>query len=429
MDDVGHTVADVIVVGGGVVGLLTAYFLASDGTSVTLLEKADLGGEQSSRNWGYIRQQGRDDPEIPMMVQANAFWAGFEDRFETRIGWQQRGNLRLIAAEKDLPWYRDWAAKGNANGIPAELLGQDGIGRLLPGARGSWIGAMYTASDGQADPAVATAAIAEAAAREGARIHPHTTVTKVLTARGRVVGAATPHAVVSAPAVVVATGAWTRKILSPLGINLPLQWIRSTVAETVPVKEFPDIPAVWSPGVAFRKTDRGTILFAASGRADVDVMPSALNNVRTFLPTLTHNLRTFQLGVGRAAVLDARNMLFRSQRFHGWEPKPNARSVSKSYAELVKIYPGISDFPVGRTWAGYIDGTPDNLPVISTVPGIDGLVVGAGFSGHGFGFSPASAAALRDLTTTGTSQEHDLSAFRIGRFSEPGFRAALSVAH
>lgn len=429
MTDHDRRTADVVIIGGGIVGCLTAWSLAKDGVSVILLEKGEIGGEQSSRNWGYIRQQARAAAEIPLMVQANRSWTDFEDLFGAPIGWRQRGNLRLIARQSEMSWYEDWAVLGRKHGVPTELLSSDEISRLLPGAQGRWIGAMFTATDGQVDPAAATRAARGAAERVGARVYPHIQATEILVANGRVVGVGTPHAVISTSTVIAATGVWTRRLLSPLGINLPLQWVRSTVAETAAVPDFPDIPAVWSPGVAFRKTDAGTILFASSGHADVDAMPSALNNMRSFLPALTHNLRAFQLKAGRPAIRDTRNMLMRDYRFHGWEPKANSRAVRKARSALADIYPATGVIPTGRQWAGYIDGTPDNLPVLSLVDSVEGLVVGAGFSGHGFGLAPSSASVLRDLALRRKCEDFDISAFDLGRFSDPEFEPIVSVAH
>lgn len=422
------TAADAVVVGGGVVGAFTALELAKRGLRPLLLEKGTIGCEQSSRNWGYIRQQGRDDPEIPLMVEAHGAWAAFEETHGRPIGWAERGNLRLVADSGDLDWYRDWAVKGNANGVPARLLDDGDLASVLPRAQGRWAGAMFTPNDGQAEPGLATQAVAAAAVDQGAVLRTGVTVDSILVSDGRVIGVATPAGVVSTPRVIVCGGIWTRRLLAPLGLNLPMQWVRLTVAETAPTTDFPDIPAVWSPAVAFRKTAHGTILFAASQRADVDATLSALNNVRTFLPTLSHNLRTFQVSINRAAWLDARTHLDSAQRYRHWDPRPNPKSVRLGYEALLRIYPELSAIPVARSWGGYIDGTPDNLPVLSTVPQLQGLTIGAGFSGHGFGLSPASGRVLADLAETGTSTS-DIAAFDFARFALPSFRAARKVAH
>lgn len=423
------TTADVVIIGGGVVGAFTALELTRRGLRPLLVEKGSIGGEQSSRNWGYIRQQGRDDPEIPLMVEAHNTWASFESDHGVDIGWAERGNLRLLARDADLDWYRNWAVKGNAHGVPARMLDASEVTGLLPRSTGQWAGAMFTPNDGQADPGRATRAVAAVAASAGTTIRTETTAEAIEVADGKVVGVRTSRGTVATPRVVVAGGIWSRRLLRPLGLNLPMQWVRLTVSETGPVPGFPDIPAVWSHDVAFRKTDRGTVLFAASQRADVDVMLSAANNIGAFSPTLAKNLRTFQVRVARAAWFDARSRFDRRHRYSGWEPRPNAHSVEIGRTALARIYPELAEVPVARSWGGYIDGTPDNLPVLSTVDDLEGLVIGAGFSGHGFGLSPASGGVLADLAIEGTSPRHDVSAFRFARFASGEFRRATTVAH
>lgn len=421
--------ADAVVIGGGITGCATALALARRGLHPVVLEKSAIGAEQSSRNWGFVRQQGRDEAEIPLMVDANAVWAALEEESGRDIGWRQRGNLQLVRTADALPRYEDWVRRGRAHGVPARMLQPSEIKELLPGAQGRWVGAMYTPNDGQAEPTLATLAIRDLACRAGAFFHTGVTVTSVLVRKGRVVGVTTPSQMIATPVVIVAAGVWTRRILTPLGVDLPLQWVRSTVAETAPVEGLPDIPAVWDANVAFRKTTGGGVVFAASGKTDIDAMVSAINNLGSFTPLLVRNLKTFGVHVGSPAVRDLTTHLGRRHRFDGWEPPVNRRNVRRSYVALTSIYPQVAEAPVVRTWAGYIDGTPDNLPVLSTVPRITGLVVGAGFSGHGFGLAPASGHLLAELAVDGTSARHDVKAFALDRFADPTYRPSITIVH
>lgn len=421
-------VSDVVIIGGGIVGSFTALELARRDRQPVVLEKGQIGGEQSSRNWGYIRQAAREDPEIPLMMEANRVWSNLENEVGVSIDWAQRGNLRLLAADSDLEWYQNWTAKGNKLGIPTRMLAPDEIADVLPGVHGTWAGAMYTPNDGQADPARASTAVAGAARAAGARVLPGVTAQAILVRAGRVVGVATPHATIATETVVVCGGVWSRRLLRPLGLDLPLQWVRSTVAETAPVPGLPDIPAVWSPRVSFRKTGNGTVVFAASGRAELDLTISAFNNASYFLPTLMHNLPMFHPRLNRAVLLDLRNHISAKNRYTGWEPNPDRASVRRSHTALGVVYPELKASAISRSWAGYIDGTPDNLPVLSLVSGIEGLVVGAGFSGHGFGLSPASGQVLADLVATSECSRYDVSAFRYDRFGSGKFRRAKRVA-
>lgn len=421
--------ADAVVVGGGITGCATALALARRGLRPVVLEKSAVGAEQSSRNWGFVRQQGRDETEIPLMVDANAVWATLEQESGRDIGWRQRGNLQLVRTADAPPRYEDWVRRGREHGVPARMLQPSEIEELIPGAQGRWVGAMYTPNDGQADPTLATLAMRDLARRAGASFHTGVTATSVLLRQRRVVGVATPSRIVATPVVIVAAGVWTRRILAPLGVDLPLQWVRSTVAETAPVEGLPDIPAVWDAHVSFRKTTVGSVVFAASGKTDIDAMVSAINNLNSFTPLLMRNLKTFRIQVGSPAVHDLATHLARQHRFDGWEPPVNRRNVRRSYAALTNIYPQVAEAPVARAWAGYIDGTPDNLPVLSTVPDITGLVVGAGFSGHGFGLAPASGRVLAELAVDGTCTTHDVTAFALHRFADRTYKPSTTIVH
>ncbi|HYY73644.1 MAG TPA: FAD-dependent oxidoreductase, partial [Solirubrobacterales bacterium] len=113
---------DVAIIGGGIVGLACAYALARRGASVSLFEKGRLGGEQSSRNWGFVRQQGRDPVEIPLMAESNRLWRQLETELEADIEWEQQGNLALAATEADLSRYEEAAALCRQFGIKTNLL-------------------------------------------------------------------------------------------------------------------------------------------------------------------------------------------------------------------------------------------------------------------------------------------------------------------
>ena len=232
---------------------------------------------------------------------------------------------------------------------------------------------------------------------------------------------ATDQGVISTETVIVAAGVWSRRLLKPLGENLPMQWIRATVAETAPVPGFDEIPAVWDAKVAFRKTEAGGLIFAASGRTDVDLTFSSLNNLKLFAPTLLKNLKSFHVHVGKPLWRDAAGRLTNA------DARPNRKTVRRSFADLKAMFPVLKDATIARSWAAYIDGTPDNLPVLSRVPSVDGLVVGAGFSGHGFGLAPASGSILADLATAGHCDDYDITPFRYSRFAEPGYRFELSM--
>lgn len=419
---------DVIVVGGGIVGVTTALELARRGASVTLLEKGPIASEQSGRNWGFIRRQGRDPAEIGLAARANERYAALEDELGEPVGWVRGGNLRVAPDEAKLAQYRSWFEEVDAGRtLGTRLVTGVEIRELVPGMRQEWLGGMHTPLDGHADPDQVTKAIGRAAERAGARIETGVTVTDLETVGDRVTGVRAREGVRPAGVVIVATGIWTPRLVRPVGIPLPIRWVRGTVALTAPLPPVTEL-AVWTPDVAFRQRRDGRVVLGTSGASDFDLTLEALRDVRAFLPNYLANWRLFRFHLGWMFFDDLRRRLPLLR--HGaipfdWprasDPPPNPAKVSRSRAAFASLFPDLPKPLVERSWPGYIDATPDGLPAIGPAEAVDGLYLAAGFSGHGFGLGPAVGEAMAELVTTGRSTV-DLTALRPGRFAERGMR-------
>lgn len=213
--------ADVVVIGAGIVGCASAYYLARRGLRVTLLEQGDTIGEQSRKNWGFVRQQGRDPDEVPLMIAANRIWREMEDELEADIEWTQGGNLALAATEDRLALFEQWLDVARDHELDTRLLTHREIADILPGVEGAWLGGLYTPSDGHADPGKTTDALLHAAERHGTRLHANCAVQRLLTQGRNVCGVSTPRGEIRAAHVVCAAGAWSSRLVKPLGISLP----------------------------------------------------------------------------------------------------------------------------------------------------------------------------------------------------------------
>ena len=406
---------DVVIVGGGIVGVSSAYELSKGGLRVTLLEKGTVAGEQSGRNWGFIRQQGRAPEELPLMIQANRIWARMEGELDADIEWTQGGNLRLADDEATASRYEAWARVGDEHGLGTRVLGMKEIADLLPGIRHSWTAGIFTPSDGHVNPLKATRALADAAVQKGAVVLEGCHVNRLESAAGRITGVTTDRGEVRAPVVVLAAGAWSSRLASAIGVSIPQRLVRSTVALTEPVAPVTRA-GVWSKLLAFKQTIRGELLIAAGGSGDVDLRVDSFRNVRLFLPAflknreylrVNPNVRIFAAsfrpdGNGASAAL---------------EPRPNQKDVTSSLRTLQEYFPGLGPFRLSKAWAGNIDGTPDALPVVDALATPRGLVIATGMSGHGFGIGPAIGLAVADLVTRGAS-DFDLRPMRLARFSD-----------
>src|SRR5712691_4657765 len=223
---------DVVVVGAGIVGCATAYYLARRGVRVAVVERASVAGEQSRKNWGFVRQQGRDPLEVPLVMEANRIWRGLERELGADIEWIQGGNLALAADEARMARFEAWLPIAREFGLETRLLRGRDLGAVAPGLVGPWVGGMHTPGDGHADPEKATDAFARAAQAHGAAIHFDCAVQGVTTNAGAVSGVVTERGEIRASTIVCAAGAWSSRLARTLGLDLPQRWVRGTVART-----------------------------------------------------------------------------------------------------------------------------------------------------------------------------------------------------
>ena len=160
--------ADVVIVGGGIIGLTTALFLVRRGLSVVACEKGQFVGEQSSRNWGWVRRMGRDPRELPLIVEAMRIWEGMDELVGVDVGFRRTGILYLCDNDEDVAHHENWLKRAGDHCFNSRMIRGAELSALLPGAARNWHAALYTASDARAEPQKAAAAIGRAAAAAGA---------------------------------------------------------------------------------------------------------------------------------------------------------------------------------------------------------------------------------------------------------------------
>src|SRR5712691_2133930 len=194
-DEVLPARADVVIVGGGIIGTSTALFLAQKGISTVLCEKGHIAGEQSSRNWGWCRKMGRDPRELPLIIESLRLWQGMNELLEAELEHARQYQL------------------------DTRIISRGEAAELMPGLTGNWTGALYTASDGKAEPQRAAPAIAEAARRQGAAVLTQCAVRGIETAGGRISAVVTERGPIACGSVVLAGGAWSRLFCGNLGIE------------------------------------------------------------------------------------------------------------------------------------------------------------------------------------------------------------------
>jgi glycine/D-amino acid oxidase-like deaminating enzyme len=415
--------ADVVVVGAGIVGGAAAYYLARRGVRVVVVERGSVPGEQSRKNWGFVRQQGRDPIEMPLVMEANRLWRGLERELGADIEWVQGGNLALAGDAERMARFERWLPVAREFGLETRLLRPRELEAVVPGLAGAWVGGMHTPGDGHADPEKATDAFARAAAAHGASLRLGCALQAVTTRAGAVAGVVTEQGEIRTPTVVCAAGAWSTRLARTLGLDLPQRWVRGTVARTTTAPRVTTC-AVWAPDVAFRQRRDGSVTIAAGGALDHDVTLDSLRQLRFFLPNYWKNKALFRFHVGRpllASLAAARPGSPARRRPLVWdrglEPRPNPAKVRRSLAALQRVLPSLPPLGIARSWAGYIDAAPDLVPVLGEVPQIGGLVLATGFSGHGFALGPIAGRLVAELIVDG-KPSLDISGFRFSRFAE-----------
>jgi glycine/D-amino acid oxidase-like deaminating enzyme len=415
--------ADVVIIGGGIIGSALAWELAKRNVDVVLFEKDDISKGQSSRAWGFVRQQRRDPAELPMMIESNRMWPQLSVELDADFEWTQHGIMAVADTEERMEYYRNWYEQTREFGVESRLLSTRGVHEMNPDMQGSWVGGVYTPGDGHAEPGLATRAFAKAAERLGARVHTGVTVDAIDVASGSVRGVRANGSYVKTDTVVCAAGTWSARLGRTIGLNLPQLSIRQTVVEVDPRREVSKI-ATWTPGVAFRQRPGGTVYLARPDDGDFDVDLDSLRYGRHFMPNYLANRKAFRMNFGKNLLRDIPRLRPTSRhwrkQFHesvGVEPEPNPGVIDRCRYGFVRLFPHLGNPELVSAWGGVIDTTPDALPVIGEAPEVAGFVWATGFSGHGFGIGPAAGKALAQLIDEGRS-EFDLNPFRPSRFAE-----------
>ena len=412
---------DVLVVGGGIVGVSAAYHLARAGLSVVLCEKGRIAGEQSGRNWGWVRQQGRDARELPLMMHSMQIWRELAAELGEDVGFTQGGCLYLAESAADLAHFEGWLATAAHYQLGSRLLSTAQLGSVLNAPEGRWLGALYTASDGRAEPNRAAPALARGAARAGAQIFTQCAVRGIERSAGRVHGVVTEHGVIRTEALVCAAGAWSNLLCGSFGIDVPQLTVKGTVARLAPTRKILEGEA-YSNRVAIRRRADGGYTVAHGSLLVHSLVPASLRYARQFWPSLKQERSTVRLRLGKEFLTALRQPrhwdLSRPSPFEReriLNPAPDSAVLGKIRAGLRFSFPEISEAPFAETWAGIIESSPDVLPILSGVDQVPGLYLATGFSGHGFGIGPGAGAVIADLVR-GAPPAVTLHALRLQRF-------------
>ncbi|MCS3608706.1 NAD(P)/FAD-dependent oxidoreductase [Erwinia rhapontici] len=395
----------VVVIGGGIVGLTAALALAERNIPVVLLEKGRLAGEQSSRNLGWVRKTSRMADDIPLALAADRLWAAMPERTGQDVGYRQAGIMFVGRTDVQMAMHEGWLKSVEHLGLDSQLLTAQQIAARVPGGRGNWAGGIYTPSDGRAEPTLASSAIARAAIAKGVTIVENCAVRTLSLAGGNVSGVVTEKGEIRCEQVLLAGGLWSRRFLGNLGVSLPTLPLICSVLRTAPMEGPTDI-AVGAPDFSFRKHHDGGFIITQRGALDASLTLDHLLIGSRYLQQLRTQRNFLRISVGTNFVRDL--ALPRRWKAHGRSPFEQVRTLDpqvnpvlnqEAMTNLRAAWPAFEKAVIADAWAGAIDVTPDSNPVIGRVAKIPGLTLATGFSGHGFGTSPAAGQLAADLVS------------------------------
>ncbi|MGC4106736.1 MAG: FAD-binding oxidoreductase [Thermomicrobiales bacterium] len=377
--------ADVIVVGGGISGTATAWQLAQMGVKTVLLERGDLASMASGWTLAGVRQSGRHPAELPLAQAAIRRWELLHEELGVDVEYRQDGNLRLALTEDDLPKIRGVVAEGNAAGIETIMLeGADAVREVAPALTSDLYGASLCPTDGHANPSLVVKAFADAAQRAGVDIRTGVQVIRLVTEGDRVTGVETSDGILSAGTVVLAAGIYTPMLLAPLGLEMPISVTMVAAVQSAPVPPtLKQVLGLASGGVA--------------GRQQVDGRYRFTGSTEPWGVTGTHTIESSM---------------------------PRIAQVQDTIARTIRVLPSFGEVRIAKVWGGLLDQSPDALPVFDKPR--EGLVVAAGFSGHGFCLGPITGEILADLAVEGETG-HPIAPFALSRFAAGTEQAGVTL--
>ena len=367
--------AEVVIIGGGIIGCATAYYLAKRGVDVIVLEGSDhIGNGGSSRNGGGVRQSGRDPRELPLVMYGiKNFWPTLSEELEADCEYHQDGNLRLGKSEKHRQILEGLTERAQKAGLDVTMIDGDEVRRINPYLSGEVTCASWCPTDGHANPLTTTLGYYKTARKLGVRFITGENVTELRKRKGRLVEVITENNRYGAGSVVLAAGLGSMELAETVGIDIPMQpaMLEALVTEAQPPM-FDQMLGTAEADFYGHQTKHGSFVFGGSS-----------------------GLEGFTRDNGT--------------------PICYSKTAPCICRGIMKYFPHLADAKIVRTWAGWMDKCADGVPVLGTVEEVPGLILAAGFTGHGFGIAPAVGDQLAELIVTGNTTV-DISALHYDRF-------------
>ena len=369
------TTAEVVIVGGGIIGCSTAYYLAKMGVDVIVLEGSDhIGNGGSSRNGGGVRQSGRDVRELPLVMYGiRNLWPTLSEELEVDCEYHQDGNLRLGKTEKHRDILTKLADSARGAGLDVRMIDGDEVRAINPYLSDEVICASWCPTDGHANPLTTTLGFYKMARRLGVTFISGECVKELRVIKGKIRQVITPNNTYEGESVLVAAGLDSREILTSVGIDIPMtkSLLECLVTEAQP-HMFDQMLGTAEADFYGHQTKHGSFVFGGSSGLE------------------------------------------RYKKDNG-TPVSSSKTAPCICRGIIKYFPDLAKAKIVRTWAGWMDASSDGVPSLGKVDEIPGLYVACAFNGHGFGIAPAVGEQLAKLIVTGKT-DVDLSELHYDRY-------------
>ena len=369
--------ADVVIVGGGVMGSATAFFLRRRGQSVILLERDQIGQYASGVNFGNVRRQGRFLGQLALANRSWALWKRLPELIDDDLEFIPSGHMRVCYREDEIAELEAYAAAPEAAQLDLKIYRGAELHQRFPFLGPDVKGGSYAPHDGHANPRLAAPAFARAARRLGARIEEQTEVAEVQKVGGEFRVSTTDGRQFCAAQLLITAGAWGQKLSEQFGEPVPLDTHGPQMAVTEPVPyALPTVIGVYTKipeeVIYFRQIARGNIVIGGGYRSKPDML-----NRRAYV-----------------------------------EP----RSILNQIRQMRRLLPGAENLNIIRVWSGIESYLPDSLPIMGPSGTVDGLYYAFGFCGHGFQLGPGVGDVMAELISTGSTSTL-IEPFSIRRFA------------
>ncbi|RMQ42186.1 Glycine/D-amino acid oxidase [Pseudomonas cichorii] len=368
---------DVLIIGGGIMGAASAFFLRQRGQSVTLLERDMIGQYASGVNFGNVRRQGRFLGQLELSNRSWALWKRLPELIDDDLEFIASGHMRVCYREDEIPELEAYAAAPEARQLDLRIYSGKELHERFPFLGPDVKGGSYAPHDGHANPRLAAPAFARAAVRAGARVEERTEVAHVQKVGAEFEVTTTDGRIFTADNLLITAGAWGAKLSEQFGEPVPLDTHGPQMAVTEPVPyALPTVIGVYTriahEVIYFRQIPRGNIIIGGGFRSKPDMI---------------------------------------NRRAHV-EP----RSIINQVQQMRRLLPGVANLNIIRVWSGIESYTPDSLPIMGRSGTVDGLFYAFGFCGHGFQLGPGVGDVMAEMISTGSTTT-SISPFDIRRFA------------